>query len=219
MPTIPVNVINHAEPAIEVTVADSGVPSITYSQLRQSLGRHIYKVNQIYIYSENKNQILGVIQYQIFDANGDQKYSSIPVTIDPYNGLDVATVVDFSNYVNDIILNGNSSFAADILPNTFVQVKFYTERVTNSFGMNLDNFKAIEIAANKPNFYDLTYGDSIEHIQESNEAIAQTATLKPKLTASGSALKPKLTASNDFVPMAMLGIAAISIGIYLSKQK
>ena len=85
MPTFPVQIINNTIPALSVEVADSGVPAVTYQQVKQSLGTQVYKINELYIYSENINQLLGVIQYQRFDSDGNQTYSSIATTIDPYS--------------------------------------------------------------------------------------------------------------------------------------
>ena len=162
----PVQVINQTTPAISVQVADSGVPAVTYEQIKQSLGRQVYEVTNLYIYSENINQLLGVIQYQIFDSNGNQNYSSIATTIDPYEGNSVAIDIDLRDYLQDFILNGNSSFSTTILPNTYVQVKWYANRITNALGGGgLENFRQIEIDAHKPDFFN-NYGSPISEIQE-----------------------------------------------------
>ena len=146
----PVQVINQPTPAISVVNADSGVPPVTYEQIKQSLGRQVYEITNLYLYSENINQLLGVIQYQIFDSNGAQQYSSIATTIDPYEGNSVAIDIDLTNYLQNFILNGNSSFSAIILPETYVQVKWYAKRITNGLGGGgLENFKQIEIDAKK----------------------------------------------------------------------
>ena len=184
----PVTVINHATPAISVVNQDSGVPPVTYSQIRQSLGSQVYMVNGLYVYSTNINQLMGAIQYQIFDAGGNQNYNSITTVIDPYAGNDTAILVDITKYETNFILNGNSSFAATILANTYVQVKFFTSRITNTFGNNLENFKQIEIDANKPNFFD-NYGDDISSIQATNNDILESV---------GVSKAPKLKPTNPF---------------------
>lgn len=222
MPTFPVQIINNTIPALSVEVADSGVPAVTYQQVKQSLGTQVYKINELYIYSENINQLLGVIQYQRFDSDGNQTYSSIATTIDPYSGNAVAITIDLKQYQDDFILNGNSSFSSTILPNTYVQVKFWANRVTNEFGRNLNNFQQIEIDANKPFFFN-NYGSLIPEIKETNIEIEKSATL-----GGITGIPPheeKLVTQAQQVPvddcrhLLFLGIAAIAVGTYMLKNK
>jgi hypothetical protein len=222
MHTFPVQIINNTIPALSVEVADSGVPAVTYQQVKQSLGTQVYKINELYIYSENINQLLGVIQYQRFDSDGNQTYSSIATTIDPYSGNAVAITIDLKQYQDDFILNGNSSFSSTILPNTYVQVKFWANRVTNEFGRNLNNFQQIEIDANKPFFFN-NYGSLIPEIKETNIEIEKSATL-----GGVTGVPPheeKLVTQAQQVPiddcrhLLFLGIAAIAVGTYMLKNK
>jgi hypothetical protein len=215
----PVQIINNTTPAISVTIADSGVPAVTYNQVNQSLGKHVYKIENLYLYSQNINQLLGTIQYQIFDSDGQQKYSSITTTIDPYQDNSFVVDVDLLKYVMDFILNGNSSLSSTILPNTYVQVKLFMRRITNSFGMNMDNFITIEKDANKPNFYN-NYGTTLGDIQktagEIRDEISQDGTITPSLVSPTPQTLIKF--QEDCKPLFMLGIAAITIGIYLYKK-
>ena len=222
MPIFPVQIINNTIPALSVEVADSGVPAVTYQQVKQSLGTQVYKINELYIYSENINQLLGVIQYQRFDSDGNQTYSSIATTIDPYSGNAVAITIDLKQYQDDFILNGNSSFSSTILPNTYVQVKFWANRITNEFGRNLNNFQQIEIDANKPFFFN-NYGSLISEIKETNIEIEKSATL-----GGVTGVPPheeKLVTQAQQVPvddcrhLLFLGIAAIAVGTYMLKNK
>lgn len=222
----PVQVINQATPAISVTNADSGVPPVTYEQIKQSLGRQVYEITNLYLYSENINQLLGVIQYQIFDSNGNQNYSSIATTIDPYEGNSVAIDIDLRDYLQDFILNGNSSFSTTILPNTYVQVKWYANRITNGLGGGgLENFKQIEIDANKPDFFN-NYGSPISEIQETG------IEMQADLSVPISGLKPlheqnimqpsqpmTIKVTEDCTHLIWLGVAAISVGAYMLKKK
>jgi len=213
-----VEIINHATPALSVVNADDGA-AVTYSQIQQSLGQQIYNVEGIYIYSENVSQLLGPIQYQRYNADGTQYLQSIVTAIDPYAANAISLNIDTTKYDQPFIMNGNSSFQADILPGTAVQVKFYSTRITNSFGKNLDNFKDIEIAANKPNFYD-NLGDTIDNIQKTDVPIKQSASLgdiatpvkKPNQPISISKIMPEVDCN---VPVVFLGLAAVSLGMYL----
>jgi hypothetical protein len=222
----PVQVINQTTPAISVQVADSGVPAVTYEQIKQSLGRQVYEVTNLYIYSENINQLLGVIQYQIFDSNGNQNYSSIATTIDPYEGNSVAIDIDLRDYLQDFILNGNSSFSTTILPNTYVQVKWYANRITNALGGGgLENFRQIEIDAHKPDFFN-NYGSPISEIQETGlemqgDLSVPISELKPlheqNMMQPSQPMTIKVT--EDCTHLIWLGVAAISVGAYMLKKK
>jgi hypothetical protein len=172
-----VQIINNTVPALSVVTSDGGT-SVTYKQFKESLGAQSYMLEQLYLYSENINQLLGVIQYQRFDSDGNQLYTNIATTIDPYSGNSVAINIDLSKYDEKFVLNGNSSFNSTILPATNVRITFTANRITNEFGRNLDNFQQIEIDANKPDFFN-NYGATIQEIKELNAEIEKTATLPP----------------------------------------
>ena len=210
-----VQIINHATPALSVLNIDNGA-AISYSQIQQSLGQQIYNVEGIYLYSENASQLIGPIQYQRYNADGSQYFQSIVTAIDPYAANALALNIDTTKYNQPFIINGNSSFQTEILPGTAVQVKFYSTRITNSFGKNLDNFKAIEIDANKPNFYD-NLGDTIGNIQKTDIPIEQSATLGQiatpiKKPIDINKIMPEVDCN---VPVVFLGLAAVSLGMYL----
>jgi hypothetical protein len=219
----PVQIINQPVAAITVEVADSGVPPVTYQQIKQSLGRQVYEITNLYIYSENINQLLGVIQYQIFDSNGNQQYSSIATTIDPYAGNAVAIDIDLKEYLQDFILNGNSSFSSVILPQTYVQVKWYANRITNALGGGgLENFKQIEIDANKPDFFN-NLGSPISEIQETGKELQQNigtpiSELKP-IHEQNLSQPMTIKVTDDCTHLIWLGVAAISVGAYMLKKK
>jgi hypothetical protein len=219
----PVQIINQPVAAITVEVADSGVPPVTYQQIKQSLGRQVYEITNLYIYSQNINQLLGVIQYQIFDSNGNQNYSSIVTTIDPYEGNAVAIDIDLRDYLQSFILNGNSSFSTVILPETYVQVKFYANRITNALGGGgLENFKQIEIDANKPDFFN-NLGFPISEIQETGLEIQQhidTPTSQLPAPHEKNLAQPMtIKVTEDCTHLIWLGVAAISVGAYMLKKK
>jgi hypothetical protein len=220
MATFPVQIINNTIPALSVEVADSGVPAVTYQQVKQSLGTQVYKINDLYLYSENINQLLGIIQYQRFDSDGNQTYSSIATTIDPYSGNSIATTIDLRKYEDTFILNGNSSFSSVILPNTYVQLKFWANRITNSFGRNFENFEQIEKDANKPFFFN-NYGSLIPDIRESNIEIEKSSTLVElsEIPSKEKQQKSLEGAPEDLHHLLFLGIAALAVGTYVLKSK
>ena len=216
MPVFAVEILNNATPALSVEVADSGVPPVTYQQVKQSLGSQVYKILELYMYSENINQLMGIIQYQRFDSDGRQTLSSVTKPIDPYAGVSVANLIDLQNYKDEFILNGNSSFSATILPNTYLQLKFWANRITNEFGRNLENFTQIEI---KPHFFN-NYGSTTEDIVTLNEEIEKTAVLPPIVPPSIAPPKvAPVISDDDCKKLVVLGFAALAMGTYILNKE
>jgi hypothetical protein len=221
-------VINNTTPALSVQVADTGDPAVTYPQIKQSFGSYVYNIESLYIYTPNINQIIGVIQYQRFDATGQQEVFNIPTTLDPYQ-LENAINVDLTTSDTMFILNGNSSFSTTILPNTYIQIKIRTKRITNSFGRNLDAFKEMERIFRKPNFFD-NYGD-VKLIQETNKGIREnisTKTTHEKIDTENledveinlNNFTGKLTDNTkDVIVFSLLSLGIICVGIYFYKRK
>jgi hypothetical protein len=150
-------IINHTAPAVSVVVADN-VGNVTYNQLRNSLGNQVYDVQGLYLYSQNASQLIGVINYNIYQSTGDKDVTNIVTTVDPYQ-FSGSIIVDLKDKVNSpIILNGQSSVSTAILPNTYLQIKFLAERTTNSFGMNLQNFNEMQKITNTKFFEN--YGET-----------------------------------------------------------
>ena len=156
MPVFNVQILNNS-PALEVTVQDSGVPAVTYSQIRNSLGQYVYLVEAFYLYCTNLSQLIGLINYNRYDADGNKFVTNIATTVDPYQD-NTSIVVDLSDYGSDVVFNGNSSISATILPNADVKITMYTKRINNSFGNNLQEFLYGEIISHNPNFFD-NYGN------------------------------------------------------------
>jgi hypothetical protein len=151
-----VQILNDS-PALLVEIQDAGVPAVTYSQVRNSLGQYIYLVEAFYMYCSNLSQLIGLVNYNRYDADGNKFVTNIATTVDPYQD-NTSIVVDLSDYNTDVVLNGNSSFSATILPNADVKLTMYTKRITTSFGRNLQEFLYGEIISNNPNFFD-NYGN------------------------------------------------------------
>ena len=205
-------VIQNTIPALAVTVADSGVPPVTYAQLKQSLGSYVYQVDGFYMFSDVFNQLISAIKYQQYTANGNQDISSIVTTVDPYQFTN-AINVNLKDFNTDIILDGNSSLASTVLPNNYIQLSIFTRRITNSFGQNLNNFKDIEIASNKPDFFD-NYGN----LSNTNQQVEVSTTLRSADGTSAVVVQQPLE-KNDNVPLVFLSLAAVSIGAYLFSKK
>ena len=196
-------IINHTNPQVSVTNADSGVPPISYKQIKNSLGQHIYSIQGIYLQSTNLSQLIGTIQYNRYEATGEQSFKTITTTVDPYQS---ANAIDFDlTYAdNYFILNGNSNLQTTILPLTYVDATIYNKRITNSFGRNLNSFKIMEEIFRKPNFFE-RYGD-IEEIQKINLQVEKSISFIGK-------------EEKDNTPIMVLGvISSTMLIIYLYKK-
>lgn len=178
MAAITPTIIVNSTPALSVTVADPGVPGVTYSQIQNSLGQYVYFLRGFYLQAESIAQLIGVIKFLIFDADGNQTISNIAATVDPYQDQK-SIIYDLANFETDIILNGNSSLEFTILPNETLQFTIYTRRITNSFSRNLTNFIIQEDITNKPNFFK-SYGN-LFRIAQDNYLAQQSAVVGSKV--------------------------------------
>ena len=201
------NITNHPLPAVSVQVADAS-GGVTYNQIKNSLGNQVYQVNALYLYSPSITQLIGAIKYQIYDVTGNQKVTYITTTYDPYENAP-SIIVDLSKYNTPVILNGNSSVSATIEPNNNLQVKFIAERVTNSFGMNLNNFRDME-RITRTKFFE-NYGNSIDEIQQYNEE------LKSK-NFDGELDKPKIKKKEES-PLPYLLLIGFGASLYFFTKK
>ena len=200
------NIINHVLPQVSVVNNDSGVPPITYSQIRYSLGNQVYNIESYYFQSPNLRQLIGTIQYNRYDVNGNRDITTIATTVDPYQPAS-AIVGDLQATDTYFILNGNSSLSTTILPLTTLDFRLNCRRITNQFGNNLNSFKIMEEIFRKPKFFE-QYGD-IDEIQKTNEKAAKSA----KLSFSGEE-------NQDNTAYNVLSFVVVGFGIfYLIKNK
>jgi hypothetical protein len=155
MPSFAVTVTTTLLPAVSVQLSGT----VTYQQFRNSLGQYIYKVNKAYFYSLNQNQIQGVINYNIYDANGERKITNIVSAIDPYQ---TSPSIFLNLKDRGITLNGQDDVQLNLLPNTQLSVKLYVDRITNQDSLNetsLDNFESEQA------------GDGIDFFKEYNDFV------------------------------------------------
>lgn len=225
----PTVIVNTSTPPLVVTVADPGVPGVTYEQLKNSLGQYVYLVQGFYVYSSTFNQLIGAINYSRYDSDGNQDLTNIITTVDPYQDAN-SIVVDLERFPTDVIFNGNSSVNFTVLGNATLQLKLYCRRIENSFGRHLDNFKDIEFADYKPDFFD-NYGN-VTTIKQANLYAQQTASLGklPEVvdTELTVGAKPNNTIKvdekiidpdRDKIPVVFLAVAAISLGALMISRK
>lgn len=180
----PIITVNANNPALVVTIADPGVPGVTYQQVKNSLGQYVYMLQGFYLQALSIKQLVGAIKYLRYDADGNQVVTNITTTVDPYQDQK-AIVVDLANFESDIIFNGNSTVQTDIYPFEQLQIKLYMRRITSSFGRNLQNFLVQEKIAHQPRFFD-NYGN-LFRIAQDNFLAQESATL-------GQNIQPEITA-------------------------
>jgi hypothetical protein len=135
-------------PAISITLTGT----TTYKQFKNSLGDFVYKINQIYLYSLNLNQINRGFKYMKYDSDGNQDFQTIISAIDPYQQQN-------SIYLNTkekgLIVNGRNSANFNMLPNTRLSFKIYIRKVTNQDELvGEDNFEFFQDVATDPNFFE-----------------------------------------------------------------
>jgi hypothetical protein len=233
-----VQIINHAVPAISVIVADKGngvANGVTYAELKQSLGQQSYDVGCLYLYSDNQAQLSGVINYNIYDANGEAKVTNVVTTIDPYQFVG-SLLVNLKDKVNiPIILNGNSSVSTTVLPNTAFQVKFLADRVNNKLGLINSNFAQMQDITGTT-FFDGTYseaGDAASCAGRNNlingqeikktDVVQDPQVLKQQLDVverpNGKGTDNITLAPKELDCSIFLLIASVSAGLYLFSKK
>jgi hypothetical protein len=224
-----VTIINHAVPAISVSVADggNGVGGVTYKELKQSLGNQVYDVGCLYLNTDNTSQLNGTINYNLYDVNGNANITNIATLTDPYQTVN-ALLVKIKDKVNTpIIFNGNSSISTTILPNTYVQVKFLADRITNKIGLINSNFTQMEEITNSK-FFQGTYseaGDAMscagrENLLTSQSVKKNVVVENPKGNAFGvptNIANNKLEKTPDY--SLLLLIASVSAGVYIFSKE
>lgn len=149
MPSFSPTIVNNTIPAVIASFTN-----VTYDEIKRSLGDYVYFVNKVYLNANNLNQIKGVVRYQHYDVNGNQKIESLTPTVDPYqfqNSLFYETK-DF-----DVILDGQSNFKFKLLPLSTLEIEFYTNRLAKKDALDAlypDNFKTLESAMGTFGFFE-----------------------------------------------------------------
>ena len=149
MPTISPTIINNTTPAVTIVGGN-----ISYDEIRRSLGDYVYYVKRVYMFSTNIKQINGVVSYQIYDVNGKQSIQSLTPTVDPYQTQN-SLFYDIDE--KDVILNGQSSFAFNLLPNVTLKLEFFANRLAKKDALDLitpSNFKTLESAMGNYTFFE-----------------------------------------------------------------
>jgi hypothetical protein len=121
-------------------------PTITYSQLMQSLGTYVYGSEFFYLSSTTFKQINQPFFYTHFDAAGNQMSSYLAFAVDPYQQL---PAIYYETSPNEVIFDGFSSLTFDLYAQELVFFKMfalieYVGGDLEQFGDN--NFEEVEKA-------------------------------------------------------------------------
>jgi hypothetical protein len=118
-------------PGLSVTMAGN----ITYDEFIGSLSSNVHIIKSIFVASLTFEQLNQAMQYSIFDAAGNKVSEIIPLIPDPYR-YQPALILPKPPF--GMVLNGQSSFAFNILPGETVQLIVCTDVI--SLQQNLDKF-------------------------------------------------------------------------------
>jgi hypothetical protein len=124
-------------------VSVTGASGVSYDSINNSIGMSMfYKVNSIYQYTNNLQQLLSPVSLKKFDKFGNKNITTLQMTIDPYQDQASLTQEMLGyNYAFD----SNNAFFPFILANTTVnyQIKV-TELTASQFLSGASNFDNIE---------------------------------------------------------------------------
>lgn len=149
MPSFSPTIVNNTTPAVIASATN-----VTYEEIKRSLGDYVYFVNDVYLNSNNLNQIKGVIKFQHYDVNGNQKVESLTPTVDPYQ---FQKSLFYKTKEFSPILDGQSNFKFKLLPLTSIKIQFFTNRLAKKDALDVlfpDNFKTLESAMGKFGFFE-----------------------------------------------------------------
>jgi hypothetical protein len=137
-----------ALPSVGVTLANG----VTYQQFINSLGAYVYWFDVIYLWTDNPTQITQPITYNYTDVNGNAKTLSIIPTTDPYQ-YSPALYINIKNF--DVVVDGNSTFQFNLLPNTTLKFKLYGDAmsVNQLHGDKQSNFDELAKTIGDPEFF------------------------------------------------------------------
>jgi hypothetical protein len=141
MGTVVATTITFTNGAISVISIDG----TSYESILNSMGSFVYGVDNVYLKTNSNSQILNGFTVEQYDVNGYIKSFDQKPTVDPYQ---YQKSVFFKMTKENVVLNGQTTFNIDMLPNEVVFMVIYVEQLAlrdylsgNSFFDN-DFFKS-----------------------------------------------------------------------------
>jgi hypothetical protein len=94
-----------------------------YESILNSMGSYVYEVQSLYLKANSNEQILEGFTVEQYDVNGYIRSFNQKPAIDPYQ---YQTSLFFKLVKENIVLNGQTTFDINILPNEVIYLNIYT---------------------------------------------------------------------------------------------
>jgi hypothetical protein len=104
-------------------VSTDGTP---YESILNSMGSFVYGVEGVYVKTNSNEQILKGFQVEQYDVSGYVKSFSQKPTVDPYQ---YQKSVFFKMTKENVVLNGQTTFDIDVLPNEVIFMNVYVNEI------------------------------------------------------------------------------------------
>lgn len=99
----------------------------SYESILNSMGSFVYGVDNIYLKTNSNSQILKGFKVEQYDVSGYIKSFEQKPTVDPYQ---YQNSVFFKMTKENVVLNGQTTFDLDMLPNEVVFMNIYVNELT-----------------------------------------------------------------------------------------
>lgn len=116
-----------------ITTYNNGAISVistdgtSYESILNSMGSFVYGVDSVYMKANSNTQILNGFKVEQYDVKGYIKSFEQKPTIDPYQ---YQKSVFFKLTRENIVLNGQTTFDMNILPNESIYMVIYVEQLS-----------------------------------------------------------------------------------------
>lgn len=104
-------------------ISTDGTP---YESILSSMGSFVYGVDEVYLKANSNSQILNGFKVEQYDVNGYIKSFEQKPTIDPYQ---YQKSVFFKMIKENVVLNGQTTFDLNILPNEVIYMNIYVNQL------------------------------------------------------------------------------------------
>jgi hypothetical protein len=123
MGTVVATTTNFTNGAISVISTDG----TSYESILNSMGSFVYGVDEVYLKANSNSQILNGFVVEQYDVNGYIKSFEQKPTIDPYQ---YQKSVFFKMAKENVVLNGQTTFDLNVLPNEVIFMNIYVNELT-----------------------------------------------------------------------------------------
>ena len=99
----------------------------SYESILNSMGSYVYAIQNVYMKANSNAQILEGFTIEQYDVNGYIRSFNEKPAIDPYQ---YQKSLFFKLVKENIVLNGQTTFNMNILPNEVVYINIYTNELS-----------------------------------------------------------------------------------------